>query len=139
MSTLKKFIAESHISEKLIRAVVKQICGWESFTDHAKDVADYGASGGFSGFIYYSDTVPFAVKYRKEIMELAKNIADNLGEGVFEMIAGFFCFNGYYSEGEIAEAIYNLKSENGTAVLNALAWFALEEVCRSYVDYCFEA
>lgn len=139
MPTLKKFIAESHIDAKLVRAVVRQIGGWESFTNYAPDVARHGADGGFSGFIYYCDTVPFAKKNRKEIVELAKNIADDFGEGVFKMIAGFRCLSGDYSEGEIAEAIYNSKSENNTQVLNALAWFALEEVCRSYVDYCIEA
>lgn len=139
MPTLKKFIAESHIDAKLVRAVVRQIGGWESFTEKVQDVYRHGADGGFSGFIYYCDTVPFAKKNRKEIVELAKNIADDLGEGVFKMIAGFRCLSSDYSEGEIAEAIYNSKSENHTQVLNALAWFALEEVCRSYVDYCIEA
>ena len=139
MSTLKKFIAESHIDAKLVRAVVRQIGGWESFTEKAQDVYRHGASGGFSGFIYYADTVPFAKKNRKEIVDLAKNIADDVGEGVFKLIAGFRCLSGDYSEGEIAEAIYSSKSENDTQVLNALAWFALEEVCRSYVDYCIEA
>lgn len=139
MSTLKKFIAESHIDAKLVRAVVRQIGGWESFTEKAQYVYRHGADGGFSGFSYYCDTVPFAKKNRKEIVELAKNIADDFGEGVFKMIAGFRCLSGDYSEGEIAEAIYNSKSENDTQVLNALAWFALEEVCRSYVDYCIEA
>lgn len=139
MSTLKKFIAESHVDAKLVRAVVRQIGGWESFTEKVQDVYRHGADGGFSGFIYYADTVPFAKKNRKEIVELAKNIADDFGEGVFKMIAGFRCLSGDYSEGEIAEAIYNIKSENDTQVLNALAWFALEEVCRSYVDYCIEA
>lgn len=134
MPTLKKFVAESHIPEKLVRAVVRQIGGWESFTSHAEDVDDHGAAGGFTGFIYYSDTVPFARKNRKEIIDVAKELADDIGQGVFKMIAMFRCLNGDYTEGEIAEAIYNGKSENDVQILNALAWFALEEVCRSYVN-----
>lgn len=35
---------------------------------------------------------------------------------------------------EAAEAIHNPRSEDATNVLNALAWFALEEVSRSYSD-----
>lgn len=134
MPTLKKFVAESHIPEKLIRGVVRQIGGWESFTNYARDVYDHGAAGGFTGFTYYADTVPFAWRHRDEIMDLAKELSDDIGESMFKMIAGFVTFSWQYTEGEIAEAIYNRKSENRDTILNALAWFALEEVCRSYVD-----
>lgn len=138
MPTLKKFVAESHISEKLVRAVVRQIGGWESFTSHAEDVNDYGAAGGFTGFTYYADTVPFAWRYRDVIMNLAKGLSDDIGESVFKMLAGFVAFSWQYTEGEIAEAIYNRKSENRDTILNALAWFALEEVCRSYANIFVE-
>lgn len=48
------------------------------------------------------------------------------------MIAGFNCID--LTAEEVAEAIYNGKSEDRTTVFNALAWYALEEVCRGYVD-----
>lgn len=136
VSSLKSFVAESHISEKLIRAVVRQIGGWESFTNYAEDVANHGAAGGFIGFIYYSDTVTFARRLRPEIMECAEELAKDIGdEGALSMIAGFNCLReDKMTQSEIADGIYNGRSEHSTTVLNALAWFALEEVCRSYVD-----
>jgi len=48
------------------------------------------------------------------------------------MISSFNCVN--ETPEEVAEAIYNSDSDNQTQVLNALAWFAGEEVCRSYSD-----
>lgn len=136
VSSLKSFVAESHISEKLIRAVVRKIGGWESFTNYAEDVANHGAMGGFIGFTYYCDTVAFASKLRSEIMDYAEQLAKDLGDdGALSMIAGFNCLRDYkITQSEIADGIYNGRSEHRTTVLNALAWFALEEVCRSYVD-----
>ena len=130
--TIKEFCSKSHISEQLIRAVVRQAGGWESFTGMADDVTNHGASGGFSGFIYYSDTCKFATGHKAIILEMAKQMADDLGEPLYKMIGGFNCLK--ISEGEAAEAIHNTRSEGRTNVMNALAWFALEEVCRSYAD-----
>ena len=132
MNTLKQFAAESHISESLIRAVVRQCGGWEAFTEMARDVTEGGASGGFHGFIYHADTVPFAKRNKALILESCKQMADDLGESLYSMIAGFNCLK--ISEGEAAEGIHNARSDDHTQVMNALAWYALEEVARSYSD-----
>lgn len=128
--TLTTFIEKSHISADVIRAVVKQAGGWDSFKEMADDVTNHGADGGFSGFIYYTDTVKFTKRHKAAILEMAKQMADDLGEPLYKMIGGFNCLK--ISEGEAAEAIHNPRSEDQTNVLNALAWFALEEVSRSY-------
>ena len=135
MKTLKEFINNSHLDEKLIRATVKQFGGWESFVESAQDVANHGIDGGFHGFVYYVDTVKFAKKFRKLIVDMAKQLAEDIGDGgAFALIAGFNCFQGNkFSEGDIAEAIYT-QTEDTQAVMNALAWFAGEEVARSYCD-----
>ena len=132
MNTIKEFCSKSHISEQVIRAVVRQAGGWESFTSMADDVTNHGAGGGFSGFVYYSDTCKFATSHKSIILDMAKQMADDLGEPLYKMIGGFNCLK--ISEGEAAEAIHNSRSEERTNVMNALAWFALEEVCRSYAD-----
>lgn len=133
MKTLKKFIKESNINEKLIRAVVRQIGGWESFTNSAQDITNHGIDGGFHGFIYTAETVKFAKNNLPEIMELAKNLAYQIGEDTYKMIAGFKCLKDYANL-DVCESIYNKKSEDHETVLNALAWFAGEEVARSYID-----
>lgn len=133
MKTLKKFIKESNINEKLIRAVVRQIGGWESFTNSAQDITNHGIDGGFHGFIYTAETVKFAKNNLPEIMELAKNLAYQIGEDTYKMIAGFKCLKDYANL-DVCESIYNKKSEDQETVLNALAWFAGEEVARSYID-----
>lgn len=134
MQTLKSFVEKSHIEEKLVRAVVRQIGGWENFTNSAPDITNHGIDGGFGGFIYTAETVKFAKQNLPEIMELAKNMANDIGSGdKYNMIAGFNCLKDYENL-DAGEAIYNKKSEDHDTVLNALAWFAGEEVARSYVD-----
>ena len=46
--------------EKLTTAVIEQLGGRDENTDQTmRDIMNHGADGGFSGFIYYSDTVEF--------------------------------------------------------------------------------
>ena len=127
-----QFIGKSHISEKLIRAVVRQSGGWDSFKEMAEDITNHGVGGGFHGWIYHADTVPFAKRNKAAIMELAWQMADDLGEPIYRMIGGFNCLK--MADGEVAEAIHNPRSDDRTQVFNALAWFAVEEVARSYCD-----
>lgn len=138
MKTLKAFAAASHLPEKLVRAVARQIGGWEEFKGRAEDVARHGADGGFGGFCYYSDTVSFAKRNKAEILKMAQAQADDFGsDSAYSMIAGFACLP-EYSATDVAVAIHKPRSENARQVYNALAWYALEEVARSYVDLCDE-
>lgn len=135
--TLKQLVSSSSIPASLIRAVVRQIGGWQSFTESAPDICNGGIDGGFHGFIYYSDTEHFARRNREAIAEMASHQADDLGVGVIEMIRGFGCFrNGTKTtDEELGSALYAGKDvKGGMPVLNALAWYAGEEVCRAYVD-----
>lgn len=131
--TLKSFCQESHLPESLIRATVKQAGGWESFQESAKDVTEHGADGGFHGFIYYTDTVPFARRNRESILQACREMAQDLGEpGAYSLIAGFNCLK--MLPDDVADAIGNPRHAQNAEVLNALAWYALEEVSRSYCD-----
>lgn len=134
-TTLTKLIEQSSIPASLIRAVVRQMGGWQSFTESAPDVCCGGIDGGFHGFIYYSDTEAFAKRNREAIADMAIRQADDFGVGVIEMIQGFGCFrNGTKpTEDEIGKALFAGK-DDGAGVLNALAWYAGEEVCRAYCD-----
>ena len=137
MKTIKSFVEQSHIDASLIRAVIRQAGGWDSFKEIAKDVCDHGADCGFSGFIYYNETVPFAKRNKKAILAYAEEMAKDVGDAdEFVLIAGFNCLD--ISVSEVAEAIYNPRSEHRTEVFNAMAWFTLEEVCHCYANLIYE-
>ncbi len=141
--TLTAFIKSSAIDPALIRAVVRQLGGWEYFQEKAPDIANHGADGGYGGIIYYCDTVPFSRKHKKLIVALAEDLARDIGEGdAFQLIASFNCLKELeLSPGRIAALIYGTepKDDDGsadfTSIHNALCWFAAEEVSRAYTDF----
>ena len=138
MKTIKEFSEKSHIPASLIRAVIRQFGGWQSFRESAQDITNHGADGGFGGFIYYADTVKFARNNRSHILSMARDMASDIGDGdEYQLIAGFNCLRcDNLTPGAVARAIHTGKGDDATSVLNALAWFALEEVARSYCDLC---
>ena len=124
------------MNTKLIMAVVRQL-GYdrvdEEVKDYLKDVTKHGANGGFNGFIYYSDTISFFRKNKKLIVELAEDMAERIGEDVLPMINSFNCLKDYeLSNSQIGKVLYGKFSNSGdnSTIMNALSWFALEEVAR---------
>lgn len=137
ITSLKAFCEASHLNPSLIRAVVRQIGGWEAFQQSAPDVCRGGIDDGFHGFIWNKDTEAFAKRNRALIADMAREHADDFGTGVLEMIRGFGCFRHGTkpTDEEIGLALYAGKhAPDGLNVLNALAWYAGEEVCRSFCD-----
>lgn len=137
---MKTLIANSSIPATLIRAVVKNMNGWESFKESAQDVVDHGASCGFGNFIYYTDTAAFTAKNRKTIAEYAAEQSTEIGyKDEIEMILGFNVIkkdNDDLTSSDIARALYGRLTDDDkkTTIYNALAWYALEEVSRTYCD-----
>jgi hypothetical protein len=129
--SLKNLIEYTNIPESLVRAVVRQMGGWESFKESAPDITRNGISGGYSGFIYYSETVAFAKRNRRAILEMASEQAREFGMGLVEMVKGFNCLKAA-TETEIVEGLAGATDE--TQVPNGLAWYAGEEVARAYCD-----
>ena len=130
---LSEFIKQSTVPAKLIRAVVRQAGGWGEFQLIAKDVANNGAHGGYNGFTYYADTEPFTKRNKRAILEFAAEQDSQIESvGLLKFVAGFGCID--ETEDDIARALYAGRGEAVQQVYNALAWYALEEVCRSYVD-----
>lgn len=134
--TIKNLIENSNLPAALIRAVVRQSGGWESFCEMAPDITNHGIDGGFHGWIYYNETMAFTRKNKAAILEALKNLADDLGEGMLEMVRGFGVFKNDkdITVDNIARAIYQGKGDYSTQVLNVLAWFAAEETARAYCD-----
>jgi hypothetical protein len=136
--TMKTLIAKSSIPATLIRAVVKNMHGWDYFTQECSDVVEHGAACGFGNFIYYTDTVVFTAKNRKTIVELAAQQAADFGDSSeIEMILSF---NGLQHDdltsSDIARALYGRLTDDDkkTTIYNVLAWYALEEVARAYCN-----
>lgn len=132
---LKDFIENSNINSTLIKSVVNNMGGWEYFKENADNVTEHGAAGGFGGFIYYTDTMKFARRNKTAIIQLCESMDEQMENvGLLSFISSFNCLNDI-SQDSIAKAIYTGKGEDVTQVLNALAWFALEEISRAYVDF----
>lgn len=136
---MQQFIKEAEgrgMPASLSRAVIRGMGGWDSFKESAPDVSNHGASSGFGGFIYYSDTVPFTRRNLDAILVLAGYQARDFGlKSVAELIAGFNCLKDY-SAFEVEEILMLPRAghDGSTDVLNALAWYALEETCRAYTE-----
>jgi hypothetical protein len=136
MKTTKQVVNDSGIPAKLVHAVIRQLGDKESLTD----IANHGIDGGFSGFIYTSDTVAFFKRNRKEIVQLVNEMADSLGEEPIKMVASFNCLGKqdpkaqreYYPS--VARCLYGKCTDEDSDVANALAWFAGEEVARAFED-----
>lgn len=117
-------------------AVITQLDMDEKETQQIlRDVARGGADGGFSGFIYHSDTVKFAEGNIKAIYGYIKQQAEDFGENPFKMIQNFSCLKDVNPTiPEIADTIHGNPDQAtvndgvDTQIMNALAWYALEEV-----------
>lgn len=96
-----------------------------------------GAAAGFTGFIYYRETVGFWRRNRRKIYGYMEQLANDLGENVLTMVSGFNGLKDYEQE-EIARALYGNYDEELTGIYNVFTWFALEEVANRYLDWCYE-
>ena len=135
MKTKTQVIKERPEYKTLINAVIDNLSGMDSI----ENINNHGIDGGFGNFIYYADTVKFYKKHKKDILKMAQEMAQDLGKDMLSMIAGFNCLNGRhkgagadYTQTEIGEAIFSGTGEMADRILNAMAWFAAEEVCRMF-------
>jgi len=116
---------------KLQRSVIRAL----GSRDDLEDVVSHGASAGFPGFTYHKETVSFFKRHKGEIIKSLEEAADDFGEPVLGVVAGFRCMEGY-SELEIAKVLYGHDdgSSEYTQIANCLAWYALETVARELTD-----
>lgn len=138
---MSNFLKSANINPKLAGAVIRQFGGWENFREKAVDVANHGISGGYCGFIYYDDTVAFAKKHKKTIVENIMQFADEIGESFTKVIAGFNCLkNSGITEDDVLLALMSPRSCDDFVlqqVHNTLAWYAGETVAHEYADYVY--
>lgn len=134
MTTTKTQVLQDNKEYKtLINAVIARI-GMDSI----EDVNNHGIDGGFSGFIYYTETHKFAMRYRKLIVKLLEEQADSLGEDVVSMVSNFGVFRNSPMDADDKKDLYKYlgggRPTQG-AITNVMAWFAAEEVCRMFDRY----
>jgi hypothetical protein len=137
MKTKKEVLKDYSDYKILINAVISRI-GMDSI----EDINNHGINGGYSGFIYYSETHAFAMRYRKYIIQLLEEQAEDLEEDVVEMVSHFGTFYNYRDkkstmDKEDKRDLYRYlgggRCEQST-ITNLMAWFAAEEVCRWFED-----
>lgn len=114
----------------LTAAVVKQIGGWDAFKRSARDIANYGITGGYSGFTYYNDTVRFGERHLHDILDHIDG--QGFGSTAAEVISNFACVD--LDAREVERALLSKKHSDRTEVMNALAWYAAESVAFDYVN-----
>lgn len=127
---LSQVIKDNSDYKTLINAVINRIG-----LDSVEDVVNHGINGGFSGFIYYSETHAFAMKYRKDIIRMLEDMADQLGEDVVSMVSHFGVFRNSPMDAEDKKDLYKYLGGGRPAqgaITNVMAWFAAEEVCRMF-------
>jgi hypothetical protein len=94
----------------------------------------YSISGGYSGWIYYTETCKFYERNKASILELLKEQASDLGEPVVSMVASFNCLKDVTQDEILDFFTLGKKSECYTEIANALTWFAGEEIAHRYCD-----
>ena len=134
MKSKTQVIRENSKYRLLINAVLDRI-GYKEYKGIVQDVNNTGAYAGYSGFIYYSETHSFTIRYRKYIIMLLEDITLQTGKSIEEMVAGFGVFRKSEMDLQDRRDLYKLlgggKPSQGT-ITNVMAWFALEEVCRMF-------
>jgi hypothetical protein len=101
--------------------------------------AEYGAGIGISGFIYYSETIAFFKANRTAIASHIEHTAAELGTDIFSMVQGFGVFHNSEkpTPSEIGKALWDSSQSYPelTNLYNVFAWYALEEVSRTWYRY----
>ena len=91
----------------------------DNLAESAKDISNHGCSGGFSGIIYYSETVAKYNKYQHEIWERLHQDANMLGCTVLEMIKNL-------GGSENVDTDHQFK--------NLLVWYYIEQLAHDRVN-----
>ena len=134
MKSKTQVIRENSKHRLLINAVLDRI-GYKEYKGIVQDVNNSGAYARYSGFIYYSETHAFTIRYRKYIIMLLEEVAEQMGQNIEEMVADFGVFHKSKMDLQDRRDLYKLlgggKPSQGT-ITNVMAWFALEEVCRMF-------
>ena len=151
IKALRSYIAgNSNFSETTINNVIKAL-GYpltgsrETFnklSTQFQNCAEHGADIGIPGFIYSSETIPFFRKNRQDIVNHMEQTAAEFGTDIISMVQNFGVFRhgDKPAPSEVGRALYDSGKSYGelTDLYNVFAWYALEEVSRTWYRYLEE-
>jgi hypothetical protein len=80
-----------------------------------KDIATHGCSGGVSGLTYYTETIAFYDKHKKEIWDMLYNLSEDTGFSVPFLMSDF-------------DGARNVSDED--TFKNFLVWWAVTQKAR---------
>jgi hypothetical protein len=145
---LRNYILEnSSFTETTVNNVIKALGfplkgsgqNFEELSTQLENCAEHGADCGICGFIYYSETIPFFKANRTDIVNHMETTAAECGMDIIAMVQGFGVFRNSDkpTAGEVGKALWDSgKSYNEfTTLYNVFAWYALEEVSRTWYRY----
>ena len=140
-------IQNSNFSESTINNVIKAL-GYplngsgETFSELSSEFencAEYGANIGISGFIYYNETIAFFRQNRQAIISHMEQTAAEIGTDIISMVQAFGVFRNSDkpTPSEVGRALWDSGKEyqDLTTLYNVFAWYALEEVSRTWYRY----
>ena len=119
---IKRFVNGNRLFRYVVRDIVSDSDDYnganlaERIAARLADVSHGLDTGIVGGLIYYSDTSAFYKKFKKEIINLAKETAENMGESLGAFLSSLHEWD---ADDPFCEDVYNR---------NALAWFAYEEI-----------
>jgi len=151
INTIKKMrdylICNSTFPERTVNEVIK-LLGYplngsgkifKRLSSEFVKCAENGADIGISGFVYYSETIPFFKANSSEIANHLERTAEELGTDIFSMVQGFGVFRntGKPSPSVIGRALWDVSHfyHSFTDLYNVFAWYALEEISRTWYRY----
>jgi hypothetical protein len=141
-------VSYSGFSNKTVNSVITSLgynphkanaAEFKELSGTLQDCSKHGADGGFSGFINYSDTIPFFKKHRLDIVAHMEQTAADMGTDIISMIQNFGVFR--YSDkptpSEVGHALWDKSKEwpELTDLYNVFAWYALEEISHTWNRY----
>ena len=103
-----------------------------------KNCSEHGADLGFSGFRTISETIPFFFANRQDIVKHMEQTAADIGTDIISMVQAFGVFRNKDkpTPSEVGRALWDSKKwQELTALYNVFAWYALEEVSRTWYRY----
>jgi len=107
-----------------------------------ENCAEHGANIGICGFIYYNETIAFYKANCQDIVAHMESMSTDLGTDIISMVQSFGVFRNSEKPSvlEVGRALWGTGKirQELTTLYNVFAWYALEEVSRTWYRYLEE-
>jgi hypothetical protein len=104
-----------------------------------ENCAEHGANCGISGYINNSETIPFFMEHRHDIVRHMEQTAAELGTDIISMVQSFGMFRNADkpTPSEIGRALWDSGQQwqELTSLYNVFTWYTLEEISRTWYSY----